>query len=149
IVSIHSVGETAGIPYFAMEWIEGCSLADVIEVLSAGVPEKFTGGELTEAIARGAAAAAPAPARLRELRGSTWAESCCRLMKLVAEAIDHAHERGVIHRDVKPSNILLTATGRVVLADFGLARTDAPNRLTRVGDQLGSLPYMAPEQIRG
>jgi serine/threonine protein kinase len=68
----------------------------------------------------------------------------------VAEAIAHAHERGVIHRDLKPDNILLGTDGRVRVTDFGLARlTEGDQDLTSEGQLLGTAGYMAPEQARG
>jgi serine/threonine protein kinase len=68
----------------------------------------------------------------------------------VAEAIAHAHERGVIHRDLKPDNILLGTDGRVRVTDFGLARlTEGDHDLTSEGQLLGTAGYMAPEQARG
>ncbi len=67
-----------------------------------------------------------------------------------AEAVDHAHERGVIHRDLKPSNILLARDGRVYLTDFGVARqTTAEDRRTVAGTVVGTPAYMSPEQARG
>ena len=68
----------------------------------------------------------------------------------LADALDYAHACGVVHRDVKPGNVLLTADGRPVLADFGLAQlARAETGLTRQGDVLGTPAYMAPEQARG
>jgi tetratricopeptide (TPR) repeat protein len=68
----------------------------------------------------------------------------------VADALHYAHERGVIHRDVKPSNILLDAAGRAHVTDFGLARCEtAGATLTADGDLLGTPAYMSPEQARG
>jgi len=63
--------------------------------------------------------------------------------------LQFAHERGVIHRDIKPGNFLLTKSGKVKLSDFGLATVTAANRLTAAGKTLGTFLYMAPEQIRG
>lgn len=68
----------------------------------------------------------------------------------LADALDYAHACGVVHRDVKPGNVLMTAEGRPVLADFGLAQlARAEIGLTRQGDVLGTPAYMAPEQARG
>src|SRR5205823_4463639 len=67
----------------------------------------------------------------------------------LAQALDALHARGVIHRDVKPSNVLLDADGEAVLADFGLARSADSTQLTSDGQIVGSLHYLAPELIEG
>jgi serine/threonine protein kinase len=64
-------------------------------------------------------------------------------------ALRHAHDRGVIHRDIKPGNLLMAADGRVKLSDFGIARLFGNTRLTGVGSVLGTAEYMAPEQAEG
>ena len=66
----------------------------------------------------------------------------------VADALDYAHSHRVVHRDVKPANILITADNRVKITDFGIARLDTSN-LTQEGQLLGTPNYMAPEQIQG
>ncbi|HET8621083.1 MAG TPA: serine/threonine-protein kinase [Acidimicrobiales bacterium] len=67
----------------------------------------------------------------------------------VAEALVHAHALGVVHRDVKPSNILVDGAGRTRLADFGIARLAGGPSLTSTGQVVGSAPYLAPEQVAG
>jgi len=67
----------------------------------------------------------------------------------LAEAVDYAHERGVIHRDLKPSNVLIDAQGLPRLTDFGLARRMEGQGLTQTGQVLGTPAYMAPEQVSG
>ena len=66
-----------------------------------------------------------------------------------AEALRFAHEYGILHRDVKPSNLLLDRQGKTWITDFGLARLPAESRITMTGDMLGTLRYMSPEQAAG
>ena len=72
-----------------------------------------------------------------------------KVVEQVATALDAAHEAGLIHRDVKPSNILITDREFVYLIDFGLARTAGEKGLTTAGNTLGTLAYMAPERFDG
>jgi serine/threonine protein kinase len=72
-----------------------------------------------------------------------------RLVTEVGGGLQALHERGLVHRDVKPSNILLDADGTAALCDFGLAKGRAYTVLTRPGQVLGTLDYLAPELIRG
>src|SRR5947209_1396752 len=67
----------------------------------------------------------------------------------VAEGLAHAHEHGVVHRDLKPGNLLRGADGTVKISDFGIARAVEETRLTEVGTVLGTLRYLAPEQAEG
>jgi WD40 repeat protein/tRNA A-37 threonylcarbamoyl transferase component Bud32 len=72
------------------------------------------------------------------------------LVAAVAQAVHHAHQRGILHRDLKPSNILLDASGRPHVADFGLAkRLEAEQELTRTGELIGTPAYIAPERVSG
>jgi serine/threonine-protein kinase len=66
-----------------------------------------------------------------------------------ADALDHAHERGIVHRDVKPANLLVADDGTIRVSDFGIARAAGNDTLTLTGTILGSSGYMAPEQARG
>src|SRR5215475_13229733 len=70
------------------------------------------------------------------------------IISQVLEALEFAHERGVVHRDIKPANLILTASGAVKVADFGIARIDTSN-LTNAGMVMGTPSYMSPEQCQG
>ncbi|MDX3133405.1 serine/threonine-protein kinase [Streptomyces europaeiscabiei] len=76
-------------------------------------------------------------------------EEAARIGLGMVAALRAAHTAGVLHRDVKPGNVLLGAEGRVVLTDFGIAMTADASTLTKTGEMVGSIHYMAPERIRG
>ncbi len=71
------------------------------------------------------------------------------ILRAVGAALDHAHEHGVVHRDVKPANVLLGSNGTVKLADLGIATAAEMTRITRTGVAPGTVAYMAPEQLEG
>jgi eukaryotic-like serine/threonine-protein kinase len=85
---------------------------------------------------------------LRQGRRFDWRE-VARIANDMCRALRHAHDRGVIHRDIKPGNVLLATDGRVKLSDFGIARLFGYSRLTGAGNVLGTAEYMAPEQAEG
>jgi serine/threonine protein kinase len=87
--------------------------------------------------------------KLLEERGRFSAEVAIQLALQMASGLAYAHERGVVHRDVKPGNFLLTTAGKLKLSDFGLATVEAATKITAAGKTMGTFPYMAPEQIRG
>ncbi|MEV7569602.1 serine/threonine-protein kinase [Streptomyces tanashiensis] len=119
VVAVHDVTEHEGRPVIVMELVDGPSLDDVL-------------GE----------------------RGTIDPVEAARIGAHVLEALAAAHDVGVLHRDVKPGNILLDCSGRIVLTDFGIATMEDPGdgsatHLTRSGEIVGSLDFLAPERARG
>ena len=91
------------------------------------------------------------PSLLEVLRGGAppGDRAMVRIGQDVMSALAHAHARGVVHRDVKPANILIGPDGRALLSDFGIARLSGESGLTMTGGVVGTVAYMAPEQARG
>ena len=85
----------------------------------------------------------------RIAKGPMKLEDAIRIASQTAEALGAAHEAGVVHRDVKSGNVMLTSKGEAKVLDFGLAKTAASTQLTRQGSTLGTVAYMSPEQARG
>ncbi len=147
IVQVYSAGEEAGLPYFTMECVRGVSLSRLLEALRGDSPATLDDHVVCETLRGLRPERDEAP--MLEARGSSWSELCLRWVLELARALQYTHSRGILHRDLKPSNVMLTWSGHVMLLDFGLASTRESSRITRSGSWLGSLPYMAPEQIRG
>jgi serine/threonine protein kinase/WD40 repeat protein len=92
------------------------------------------------------------PSSTTDMSGQTagqYHRSVARLGVQAAEALDYAHRHGVLHRDVKPSNLLLDTEGTVWVTDFGLAKAEDSDSLTQTGDLIGTLRYLAPERFAG
>lgn len=144
IVTVYGVGEEGGLRYIVMELIEGVSLDRVIaqmasqEAASAGKTGDPSDGQL----------AAVSEHLYGDGRADRWYRVACLGLQL-AEALRHAHERGVLHRDIKPGNVLVDGHGGAWIADFGLARAMEDDDVSQTGTTAGTLRYMAPERFRG
>jgi len=140
IVPVYAVGSEAGVHYYAMQLIDGTTLAAMISDL-----RRVHDGKLAPAAADTTAGTSSIELAL-SAGPSAFFREAARLAMQAAFALDHAHENGVLHRDVKPSNLLIDGTGHLWVTDFGLARYQADSSLTVSGDILGTLRYMSPEQ---
>ena len=159
IVPVHAVGSERGVPFYAMQFIDGCTLAQVVHestqrdvqrgdansgaaVASALVPEVESqihwgdpGLDRTSSSSIGTSR-----------HDRNYIRNVADLGKQAAEALDHAHTRGILHRDIKPGNLMFDADRHLWITDFGLAQIQGDSRLTITGDILGTLRYMSPEQ---
>lgn len=137
LAQVHDADMGASPPFIAMRFVDGVDLRASL----AARREVLEGNGRIDTILPWV------PARRQELI------PVLRFFERAARALHAAHEAGVLHRDVKPGNIMVTPDGRPVLLDFGLARDGAEREgdvaLTREGDVFGTLAYMAPEQLRG
>lgn len=139
IVTIHSVGESDGLHWFAMDLVDGHDLHTELEI-HRGL--------------RGSAEDAKDPATLSRaplLGGPTadgWPAACARLLADVADGLHHAHVNGVVHRDVKPRNLLLDSDEKLRIVDFGLAKDERFGSITASHEIAGTPHYMSPEQTR-
>ncbi len=171
IVPVYAVGEENGVHYYVMQLVEGQSLTSLLDGLrSSGRDTNGTTApnhpDLTvkQSEAAGTQRVDSRPTAADELikvapmRAAETADHIrvvARLAHQAAEALHAAHEYGVVHRDVKPSNLLLDDHGKLWVTDFGLARCregqaeQGPARLTQTGDVLGTMRYMSPEQALG
>jgi eukaryotic-like serine/threonine-protein kinase len=92
---------------------------------------------------------APTLSDLVARKGPLPQDAVTQLGKQLLSALDAAHAAGVVHRDVKPSNIMVLPSGQVKLTDFGIAQSTEDTRVTATGEVVGSLAYIAPERLRG
>ena len=169
IVPVYAVGHERGVHFYAMQLIEGQSVSALIRDLRTQAG-KTTGDHAASSV-RAAAPPLPAPvvkpirkpksgaetislaasslSTTRSHRGAEFYRTAARLMVQASTALDHAHSFGVIHRDVKPANLLIDGRGNLWVTDFGLAQIMADGQLTHTGDLVGTLAYMSPEQAGG
>ena len=138
IVPVYAVGHDCDVYYYAMQRIDGIGLDEFIRRASVES-------------AADSSSVLPSTCRMGISRN---APACCKehiytVVELAAQAadgLDYAHASGVIHRDVKPSNLLVNADGHLWITDFGLAQVNGAHALTLTGDVLGTMRYLSPEQ---
>ncbi len=174
VVSVYSVGEERGIHYFAMQLIRGQSLAAVIRELRERSENKSTvagtrisqvvsdmadeanvekvgkpndPGQAGDETAGDTLAMGKSETAAPRITDQSYFRNAVQLILQAADALQHAHENGIVHRDVKPGNLLLDAHGSLFVTDFGLARIETGANMTATGDVLGTLRYMSPEQV--
>lgn len=178
IVPVYGVGCERGVHYYAMQLIQGHTLAAMIQELrghasqhepaalanssratqhaSLVVPSSEVVEEIAQAIdayeSPGQQQTQPVAAAListdRAEKNSSYFRTVARLGIQAAQALHYAHEHGVIHRDVKPGNLMVDERGELWIADFGLAQLESNPNLTFSGDVIGTVRYMSPEQAR-
>jgi serine/threonine protein kinase len=170
IVPVFGVGREEGISYYVMQYIEGQSLGEYLQGLKhstctsvdsdlrhpagpvkAGVADTLPlADQGTEKGRREPRSGRPAGAAAVRPRGDRERFRWVAEVGLqVADALHYAHSQGVIHRDIKPANLLLDPQGKVWITDFGVAHWAEEEELTGAGDVVGTLRYMAPEQLNG
>jgi serine/threonine protein kinase len=165
IVPVFAVGSDRGVQFYAMPFIEGRTLAALIDELrveaNAKPPADHSAAPASDSASPSPPSDVPglsaetllSPSRpesanlpVHQRRG--FFAQVARLGSEGAAALEHAHGLGILHRDVKPSNLMVDQRGSLWLTDFGLARFDEDDRLTRTGDLVGTLRYMSPEQAQ-
>ena len=163
IVPVHAVGSERGVHYYAMQFIDGQSLAALIQELrkpgaaensdrSGPPPEASAAADTMHVIGSsttrvGNAAGFDPISRDYSSGRRRYFDWVARLGRQAALALEHAHQTGIVHRDVKPSNLLLDPQGTLWVADFGLAQIGGDAGLTMTGEVLGTLRYASPEQV--
>ncbi len=151
IVQVFSeVAIDTGTMLLCMQYVPGPTLQAVLDSMAATDRKNWSGRLLLETVDRLAARPAsfdPASARNREaLEAMDWVETVCWIGARLAEALDYAHARGVVHRDIKPGNIMISQYGRPMLVDFNLASQKLDN--AKAEESIGgTLAYMAPEHL--
>lgn len=158
IIGVYDFGELDGTLYYAMELIEGRSLRDILgEIDATGAIDVVLGaahasdGGSPDAPQASATTLAP-PGGVTRIGSSLQTDRqyyrrVAEWTAAVADALQYAHSEDVIHRDIKPSNLLLASNGRMMISDFGLARSSGATSLTVSRTLLGTCQYMSPEQI--
>lgn len=148
IVPVFGVGQHGELPYYVMQFVDGVGLDTVLREATSTQRTEEQREPVDTALREAAERLFGVDAGPPESSTRKW-RNVADLGLQVARALDHAHRQGVVHRDIKPSNLLLDSEGRVWVTDFGLARHETADRVTRTGALVGTFRYMAPEQFSG
>ncbi|MEM8735907.1 MAG: serine/threonine-protein kinase, partial [Planctomycetota bacterium] len=150
IVPVFEVGGEEKTLFYAMQFIEGHSLEElrkeVARLRQAG--ESLAQSSISHLLGSGEHSRSSASGGSEHSQFRAYTKSVARIGCEIADALAYAHAREIIHRDVKPSNLILDQQGTVWLTDFGLAKT-VDSDLTATGDVLGTIRYLAPEGFKG
>jgi len=150
IVPVYGVGCERGVHYYAMKFVEGQSLAGLIEAMRQPSEPRPSGSGGSQPLADHRGSESTSPMHAFSTQGGPRDPAAFRQIAAwgiqAAEALEHAHSVGIVHRDVKPANLMIDGHGALWITDFGLARTAVDAGLTMTGDVLGTLRYMSPEQ---
>lgn len=162
IVPIYDFGESRDAYYYAMELINGQPLNVLVRRLAlrkvATASHTGLASVLHDVVCDPANADDPPHGDWSTTSGSTQSVpsssgrgkpyylQVARWMADAADALDHAHGQGIIHRDIKPANLIVATDGRIMIADFGLAKEAGQSSMTMTGSLMGTLRYMSPEQ---
>jgi len=164
IIPIYDYGESADAFYYAMELITGRPLDELITGLAEKSSIRATDGQLARALSESEVnlPGQPDSDDSESAEATTSSDSVPVLAKHeryfrrvaawirdTADALHYAHSHGIIHRDIKPANLILSRDGRIMMADFGLAKSANEHSVTVAGAIVGTMRYMSPEQARG
>ena len=147
IVPVYSVGVERGIHYYTMQYIAGLTLAQIVDQRRLEARQRSLGDAIadTEIVTRqdNDAQAGPRTSPSDDYRMvALWGTE-------VARALSHAHQHGIVHRDIKPGNLLVDGNCDIWITDFGLARLEIATTITGTGGVVGTWQYMSPEQASG
>jgi serine/threonine protein kinase len=138
IVKVTEIDQDLGRPYLVMDHVDGRNLAEELDQVR----------ELLDQTGANKASEGLPSSSLLPDGPESLPTAVATLVKKLAEALHHAHENGIVHRDIKPQNILVDEAGEPHLVDFGLARDDGESTITQKGEVEGTPNYMSPEQVR-